>query len=250
VIDRLKNLGIRTKIMAPLGLVVIITIGATFFWMAQRQEAQIMSQVNAQAKTIFENVVLVRAWIAGQGQGGIFVEKTETVQTNPYLLQVPGLMVDIDDADGLPLTLRNPALVTRELSELGQTRGEDFTFRITSLKPFNPHNAPTEWEAAALGRFEQGEKETFIIDTLPDNETVYRYMAPLEVTEACLRCHAEQGYKIGDVRGGISVSVPLTEAQQAVDEIRQQMLMAGVGTTLAALIILYLVIYNFCSRVM
>jgi len=33
-----------------------------------------------------------------------------------------------------------------------------------------------------------------------------RYMAPLRVEEPCLKCHAEQGYKLGDIRGGISVS--------------------------------------------
>ncbi len=28
--------------------------------------------------------------------------------------------------------------------------------------------------------------------------------------KGCLKCHAEQGYKTGDIRGGISVSVPLS----------------------------------------
>jgi hypothetical protein len=153
VINRLQDLSVRIKIMVALGLVVSITLGLTFFWMAQRQEAQIMQQVNVQAKTIFANVVLVRAWAAGQGQGGVFVEKIGAVQTNPYLLQVPGLIVDIEDTNSMPLTLRNPALITRELSELGQVRNEKFSFRITSLNPFNPNNIATEWEAIALNRF-------------------------------------------------------------------------------------------------
>jgi len=29
------------------------------------------------------------------------------------------------------------------------------------------------------------------------------------VQENCLKCHAEQGYTVGDIRGGVSVSVPL-----------------------------------------
>jgi len=33
-------------------------------------------------------------------------------------------------------------------------------------------------------------------------------MSPLFVKEACLKCHAEQGYKIGEIRGGISVTIP------------------------------------------
>ena len=31
---------------------------------------------------------------------------------------------------------------------------------------------------------------------------------PLTVTETCLPCHTEQGYEVGDIRGGISVSIP------------------------------------------
>ena len=37
---------------------------------------------------------------------------------------------------------------------------------------------------------------------------VHRYMAPLLVKPACLRCHEHQGYRVGDVRGGISVTMP------------------------------------------
>jgi PAS domain-containing protein len=37
---------------------------------------------------------------------------------------------------------------------------------------------------------------------------VHRYMAPLVVREPCLQCHAEQGYVLGDIRGGISVTMP------------------------------------------
>ncbi|MBL8429464.1 MAG: DUF3365 domain-containing protein [Dechloromonas sp.] len=33
-----------------------------------------------------------------------------------------------------------------------------------------------------------------------------RYMAPLAVKKSCLDCHAKQGYQVGDIRGGLSVS--------------------------------------------
>ena len=225
--------------MAILGLVIILTLSTTFYWMAQCQETQIIRQVNSRAKALFENVVLTRAWVARHG--GVYIEKREGIEANPYLLKIPGLLVDFEGKNEKIYTLRNPALVTRELSELGTERGEEFTFHITSLKPFNPGNAPTDWEARALQHFEQGVKEASIIETVDGVET-YRYMAPLMVTEACLRCHEEQGYKIGDIRGGISVSVPMAEAQTAIVATRQQLLLAGIGITLATLLILYIVI--------
>ncbi len=44
-----------------------------------------------------------------------------------------------------------------------------------------------------------------------DGQRVYRRMIPLYAKAACLECHASQGYKIGDIRGGLSVMIPLTE---------------------------------------
>jgi signal transduction histidine kinase len=36
-----------------------------------------------------------------------------------------------------------------------------------------------------------------------------RFMRPWRTERACLKCHAAQGYKEGDIRGGISIDVPL-----------------------------------------
>ncbi|HKZ17990.1 MAG TPA: ATP-binding protein, partial [Geobacteraceae bacterium] len=36
-----------------------------------------------------------------------------------------------------------------------------------------------------------------------------RMMRPLVTEKACLACHERQGYKVGDLRGGLSVSVPM-----------------------------------------
>lgn len=34
-----------------------------------------------------------------------------------------------------------------------------------------------------------------------------RYMIPFKVERSCLKCHAFQGYRIGDIRGAISVTI-------------------------------------------
>jgi signal transduction histidine kinase len=78
-------------------------------------------------------------------------------------------------------------------------------FRLTSLKPLRPENAPDPWEAKSLLEFESGVPEAITMEPSQDG-TLLRYMAPLVVLKSCLPCHAVQGYKLGDVRGGISVS--------------------------------------------
>ena len=49
-----------------------------------------------------------------------------------------------------------------------------------------------------------------------DGKVFYRYMAPLKVEKSCLTCHADQGYKVGDIRGGISVEFDTTTFDREV----------------------------------
>ena len=54
-----------------------------------------------------------------------------------------------------------------------------------------------------------------------------RYMAPLKVQESCLGCHAKQGYQVGDIRGGLSVSQHYGRSRRPADGIRQSALAHG-----------------------
>ncbi|MGM0540273.1 MAG: diguanylate cyclase [Thermodesulfobacteriota bacterium] len=80
-------------------------------------------------------------------------------------------------------------------------------FHLTSLNPIRPQNKPTPREKKALMTFEHGVDEIGkFIDQ--NNSTAFFYMAPLRTKKACLKCHAEQGYQKGDIRGGVSVTLP------------------------------------------
>jgi signal transduction histidine kinase len=151
------------------------------------------------ARNIFRMVVLTRAWNAEHG--GVYVPVTPTVQPNPYLDHPRR---DVRTADGLALTLINPAYMTRLIAELAKA-DSGVEFHLTSLKPIRPQNQADAWEQAALSAFESGTRE--VVEVVPDQHgDALRYMAPLRVEEACLPCHRQQGYRVGDIRGGISVT--------------------------------------------
>ena len=61
-------------------------------------------------------------------------------------------------------------------------------------------------ETEALRAFETDVKERSSMERI-DGQLYWRLMRPLFVEASCLKCHASQGYKEGDIRGGISVSV-------------------------------------------
>lgn len=198
-----ENRSLRAFIIS-VSLAVAVCISGAFLGIALHGRTLIHGEMLSRARTDFRTIVHFRAWNAGYG--GIYVEKKAGVASNPYL-ENP----DIQGTDGKTYTKKNPALMTRELSEM-LLQSEGYGFHITSLNPINPGNKADPEEAIALRAFEGGAKERFWTEKL-DGRTFTRYMAPLLVQDSCLACHAKQGYRIGDVRGGISISFDTQEVQ-------------------------------------
>jgi diguanylate cyclase (GGDEF)-like protein len=188
------------------------------------------NSLHQQAYVLYQQIVLTRHWSAAFG--GLYVRKLPGVETNKYLYEVgPGhgkpstVVPEITDKKGNVYTLKNPALMTRELSEL-TAKYADIRFHLTSLKTINPNNAPDEFEARSLKQFEFGLKE--ISEFSQNNgKNYYRFMAPLFVEQSCLACHGFQGYKVGDVRGGISLTLPVDNEFAVLASGREQFIIAA-----------------------
>jgi len=190
--------------MINISLIIVLFMSAILLGFVIRTNSIIKDQMLLTAQSHFKNIVLTRRWNAEHG--GVYVAKVEGTTSNPYL-ENP----DITTVDGNVYTKKNPALMTREISEYANRAG-DFTYHITSLMPLNPSNAPDDFEKKALRLFEHGSKELLAIEKT-NGMDYFRYMAPLFVEKNCLACHAKQGYKVGDVRGGISVSFDISKVQ-------------------------------------
>lgn len=180
-----------------------LVAGAELAWQFSQDGAKTLEIALIQARDSFNKDLVYRRWAAGHG--GVYVPVTEEMLPNPYLEHLENR--DVTTTSGLELTLVNPAYMTRQVHELGRSQ-YGYLGHITSLKPIRPENAPDEWEAEALQVFEAGVLEVSSIEML-DGEEYLRLMRPLLTEERCLKCHASQGYEVGDVRGGISVSVPM-----------------------------------------
>jgi PAS domain S-box-containing protein len=150
------------------------------------------------AQKSFNKDVIYRKWAAMEG--GVYVIPSDYTPPNSYL-KVPNR--DIETTEGIKLTLVNPAYMTRLVHQL-EIDGNGVKGHITSLNPINPNNKPLDWEAEALQSFDDGNSEFAFLD---EKESALKYMAPLVTEKSCLKCHERQGYKIGDIRGGISITV-------------------------------------------
>ena len=166
------------------------------------QVQQEMAKTEARAN--FNKDQAFRFWASKHG--GVYVPINSRTPSNPFLSHVPER--DITTESGKALTMMNPAYMLRQMMEeyedLFGIRGH-----ITSLKHYRAETAPDEWERSALMAFERGDKE--VLEFTEIEGTPYlRLMRPMIAKKGCLKCHAKQDYKVGDVRGGVSISVPMT----------------------------------------
>ena len=196
-----------------------ISLALLLFWSWQRVESNMLQMARIHARALFEKDVTYREW--NTEHGGVYAPVTEKTQPNPYL-HVPEK--NIETPSGRKLTLVNPAYMTRQVHEMGQSRS-GITSRLTSLHPIRPENAPDPWEKKALEALGKGSTEVGVVAKVGGRD-VYRYMAPLFTEKECLRCHEAQGYKEGDLRGGISITLPLEPylALQRTQKIKEVML--------------------------
>jgi two-component system cell cycle sensor histidine kinase/response regulator CckA len=137
--------------------------------------------------------------------GGLYIAVTEKTQPTPYFKIIKER--DITTSSGRHLTLVTPPYMTRPVHEL-ESGWLEIKEHITSNRQIRPENKPDTWERNTLDALEGGKKE-FGEVVMMDGSPHYRLMIPLFIEKSCLQCHAFRGYKVGDLRGGISTAVPM-----------------------------------------
>ena len=185
------------------GLFWTFIIAGLLGWNLRGHKKHLLESVTKYARSAYNKDVAYRRWVAFHG--GVYVPSTVRTPPNPYLANIPHR--DVATTDGMKLTLVNPAYMTRQVFALGRKQ-YGFRGHITSLKPLRPENRPDPWEKKALTAFEAGTGEVVEVSKL-NGDRYLRLMRPLMVEKGCLKCHGEQGYKLGDIRGGVSVSINL-----------------------------------------
>jgi diguanylate cyclase (GGDEF)-like protein len=184
-------------------------VAASLIWNLVQQRRETLDLAYTTAITLYEKDLLYRRWASGHS--GVYAPVTAATPPNPYLSHLPER--DLQTPSGRRLTLVNPAYMNRQVYELAEKIGQP-QGHLASLKPLRPENIANPWETAALKAFELGQAEATGIEKL-DGKEVFRLMRPFVTEKSCLACHAGQGYRVGDIRGGISVALPMEPLLQA-----------------------------------
>jgi signal transduction histidine kinase len=180
-----------------------VMVAASLYWNYSHERAFTLELARKEALANINKDITFRRWATSHG--GVYVPPDETTPPDVYLVAPRR---DVVTTDGQKLMLMNPAYMMRQMQ---QAYSETFGIRghITSLKPLNPANNPDTWETGILEGFNRGDRHNASASAELDGRPYMRAMMPLITEAGCLKCHAHQGYKVGDVPGGISASVPL-----------------------------------------
>jgi signal transduction histidine kinase len=230
---------LRGKFILAVVCILTLSYGLLMIYTSHLQNGLVVGQAEQQARMLYRQVVLTRQWIADHQ--GLFLVQTESARPNAFLNEST-----ITTETGLTLVKRNPAMVTRELSEYAARSGLGW-FRVTSLKPVNPGNAPDAFEEASLRRFAAGESEHLAIDRNTHGR-VLRYAAPLITETSCLTCHSEHGYQTGDIRGALSVTIPIAWADTVIHGNNKTILLYGLLSVLTAAAVMLLLFNRLVTR--
>jgi signal transduction histidine kinase len=191
-----------------LGITIIFLF--SWSWNYSRSKHTSLEYAKIEASASYNKDLLYRRWASMHG--GVYVPISSHTPPNPNLLFIADR--EITTNHGKQYTLVNPAYMTRQVHEIAESQ-YGVKGHITSLKPLRIENKPDKWEWEALNKFETGIGEVFSIEKIDSTEYL-RYMKPMITESSCLKCHAHQHYKLGDVRGGISVSVPMSKYHEVL----------------------------------
>ena len=188
-----------------LAVIWTIIIGTSLGWNLYQTRQKTLEVAYIQAKISLEKDIQYRRW--NSSHGGVYIPVTEKSSPSPYLSYIPER--DIRTPSGRLLTLMNHADMTRQVSEIAQKKPR-FWAHLTSPKPIRSENVLDRWETEALQAFARGETEVRSMEKI-EGQDYFHLMRPFRTEEPCLKCHAGQGYRKGEIQGVISVSSSMAD---------------------------------------
>lgn len=200
-----KQYGINNKLWYGVAIAWSLLLLLATWNQISVSAAGVFELAKREALASYNKDLVYRRWAAMHG--GVYVPETEQTPANPYLAYIPDR--DITTVDGKHLTLVNPAYMTRQVHALAELQ-YGVKGHITSLNPLQPLNKPDAWEEAQLRAIDAGKTPRWELSQVKGGEYL-RILYPMITEERCLKCHVQQGYEVGDICGGMSVSVPMRQ---------------------------------------
>lgn len=200
----LGNLHLRTKFNLIMSLLLVCLFLTAAFLAYRKQQQLILRFAQDNARTLARQIIETRDYMSS-------AVRDETEKNYDLVPQV---------------------VATRVAKRI--TAGSPYYVRQVSLRYRNPDNRPDNYETARLENFSQkGVAEISSIETV-DGKLTFRYLQSMVAVESCLTCHGDfdkapafvrarfprghysYNYKVGEVIGAVSVSIPMADLYRQI----------------------------------
>jgi signal transduction histidine kinase len=195
--ERWRNIGLKTKIIGLLSLILLLLLTVYVAWTYQAQKEKTEEELLVESRVLVTEMDAVWEFIS--------INQNTINYTSDGIYDYKSLHCAIAGKSVAALFSKN----------------SDYSIRFTNLEPRNAFNSPDEFETEALHSFsrESPDNEYYRFTKL-DGESVFRYVSAMKVSENCIECHgqpvgeidvtgyAKEGWESGDIAGAVSVVVP------------------------------------------
>ncbi len=178
-------------------------IGLCFYFDTVQEKKTTMEVARNKALTVYKKDLAFRSWASEHG--GVYIFQNDTNPPHDHLKTTPER--EFLTPSGKKLILVNPASILQQVSENFNKLNKE-NDQLPSLKVFDSNRAKDGWEHEAAAQISSGNQEVFLT-ALSRNNPVLRLIKPIRLQQNCLRCHGPDGYREGDIKKLVSITVPL-----------------------------------------
>jgi len=205
-----RNLGLLTKITVVVTVTLLLFFAIATYIDYRRHRDFILDESVEKARIIAAEAIRAREYLSDQ-------------------LQIGDVKLSIARYGLIPVVAS---------TRIGELVAQDLDYRIRQIsdRTRNPKNAPDAFESETLQKFYSSPylKEYYAITSL-QGQPVFRYMQPFRAEQSCLECHGNPAdapdyikqlfpeatdqayhYKIGEIRGAASVTIPMEKLQRQI----------------------------------
>jgi PAS domain S-box-containing protein len=201
---RFRDLHINTKFNIIMSLLLIFLFLAAAFMTYRRQQALILKVAVDNARSFARQIIETRDYMSSVVRG----------EPDSNYALVPQVVA------------------TRVAKRI--TSGSKYYVRQVSLRYRNPDNRPDDYETSQLQMFAgKAGGETYQVIRIRGQEA-FRYMLPMVAEKSCLECHGDYdtapafvrnlfprghysyNYKLGEVIGAVSVTIPMADLYREI----------------------------------
>jgi len=176
-------------------------------WNIYQINRDTIDKARIEARTIYQHNLAYRKW--STMHGGIYTKITQNNKSNPHFI------FPLNDTQGsLGFAVVDPYQMTKQTYDLLQQQSPSLaTFsRTVSLDyrdSMDPYDKPDPWERKGLLTMQKGGIDE-LSEIITINKAKYlRLLKPYVIEQGCLNCHVQGTYKVGAIRAGMSVAVPM-----------------------------------------